>query len=176
MTNTADSRREANEPCADHLGLLVRAADDCLDAAGRARLDVHLAGCEACRAALETQQLAHQMLADAYDVQLRPGLATRVVAQLEPSDRFLERLDFRRWTWRVSPVAAGLFLAAYLVVFTSQPTAAFETAGAVTTAEVGDGADAVLLSDAVNGTDLVSLIWEAELAGPAVTGDPEGGR
>ena len=152
-----------NEPCDHVMGLLVRAADQELDAADRARLDRHLLACEACRTALHTQQVAHGMLAEAFAADPPFGFATRVLAHLDaPAPHLLDRFDFRRWTWRVSPVAGGLFLAAWLVAAGTQTSSA---AGPVeVVSATGTGAEAVRWSDAVDGTDLVSLVWEADVA------------
>lgn len=159
----------SNDPCDDYVSLLVRAADDSLDPDGRARLDAHLPTCEACRAALETQQLAHVMLSDAFEVEPPLGFTTRVVAHIEPRTSWLDRLDFRRWTWRISPVAAGLVLAAWIVAAGSDTTSASGSIDVVNATDAGVEADAVRWSDTVDGPDLVSLAWDAEVAAIAVT-------
>lgn len=159
---TVDNR--SDEPCDDYVSLLVRAADDSLDPDGRARLDEHLPTCEACRAALETQQLAHVMLSDAFEVDPPLGFTTRVVAHIEPRTGWLDRLDFRRWTWRISPVAAGLILVAWIVAAGSETTSASASIDVVSATDAGVEADAVRWSDAGDGPDLVSLAWDAEVA------------
>ncbi|MCC7042413.1 MAG: zf-HC2 domain-containing protein [Acidobacteria bacterium] len=169
MTGTTSHDR-SHEPCDDYVGLLVRAADDSLDADGRARLDAHLPGCGACRAALDSQHIAYVALSSTFEVEPSLGFATRVVANVEPRDSWLDRLDFRRWTWRVSPIAAGLFLAAWVVTDRIETASAFESVAVVNAADAGVQADAVRWSDAVDGTDLVSLTWDAEVAGTPATG------
>jgi anti-sigma factor RsiW len=161
-STTADERHD--EPCDDYVSLLVRAADDSLDADGRAWLDAHIERCEACRAALHTQQLVQSLVATAFEVDPPLGFATRVLSRIEPRERWLDRLDFRRWTWRVSPVAAGLLMAAWVVAADSETTSGSGSADVISAADAGVQADAVRWSDAVDGTDLVSLTWEAEVA------------
>jgi len=168
-------RDSANAACDDVIGLLVRAGDHTLDATERTRLDTHLLTCEACRAALQTQHMAHTLLADAFTVEPPFGFATRVIAHLDaPAPHLLDRFDFRRWTWRVSPVAGGLFLAAWLIV-AGTGTSSASAAGEVVSADSTD-AEAVLWSDALDGADFVSLVWEADVAVPpaGVSGREEG--
>jgi anti-sigma factor RsiW len=145
--------------------LLVRAADDSLDASGRARLDAHMLTCETCRYALDSQRTAHVLLANAFDVDAPLGFTSRVVAHLEPGRSWLDRFDFRRWTWRVSPLAAGLMLAAGIVASGGQTTSASPAIFVVNAADTGVEPTAVRLSDAVGETDLVSRMWYAETSG-----------
>ena len=160
MDAPSDRDRQA-EPCEDRIALLVRAADDSLDASDRAQLDRHLAACPACSRALETQRGGRALLARAFDAEAPLGFSTRVLAHLESSDRWIDRLDFRRWTWRVGPVTAALLLAAWMV--TGDTTSAAEAV--VNATDAGVAADAVLWSDVMNDADLVSITWEATVAG-----------
>ena len=169
MTHGTREPNRGDEPCGDYIGLLVRAADDSLDAAGRARLDAHMLTCETCRSAFDSQQTAHVMLAGAFDVDAPLGFTTRVLAHLERDRPWLDRFDFRRWTWRVSPLAAGLVLVAWIVAAGSQTTSASAVIDVVTAVEAGTEPAAVLLSDAVDDTDLVSLMWDAETSGSETT-------
>jgi predicted anti-sigma-YlaC factor YlaD len=169
MTVTHDPH---DEPCDAYMSLLVRAADDGLDAMARQRLDAHLASCDGCRAAFDAQRIAHELIAGAFDLDGRSlGFTTRVLAHLEPREHGLDRLDFRRWTWRLSPVAASLLLAAWAVAAWSETSAA--ATDVVSTASSGEYAAAVLLSDAIDQTDLVSLTWEAEVASVAFEETPQ---
>jgi anti-sigma factor RsiW len=170
MTHTDDGEDRAETACPDFIGLIVRAADGTLGAADRGRLGEHLAACAACREALESQQLASAALAAAADIGPPLGFASRIVANLDARGSWLDRLDFRRWTWRVGPVAAGLCLVAYVVVATGETAAAADGDVVVATGAAIEPA-AVLWSDAMNGTDLVSLIWEAEVAEASVPGE-----
>lgn len=158
-------RRREDEACEGYVGLLVRAADGSLGHEDRARLDTHLLTCDSCRAALETQRTAHLALADAFDVDAPLGFSTRVLANLEPEPSWFDRLDFRRWTWRVSPVAAALMIAAWMVAASSQTTAASPSVEVVDAAATTTEAEAVLLTDVLEDGDLVSLVWDAEVRG-----------
>lgn len=156
MADTIDRDREPR-CCGEYAHLLVRAADDEeLAAAERARLDVHLAACHECRAALADQRIVRMSLADAFALEPSRAFVARVLAEVEPARSWLDRLDFRRLTWRLSPVAAGLALAAAFVVATGQP-AVTDAAGLGTTAPA-----AVSLEDVVEESDFVSLLWAAE--------------
>lgn len=169
MTPHTDRHSQFSEPCEGYLPLLVRAADDSLGADDRVRLDAHTRTCEVCREALAVQRAAYASLAGAFDVDPPLGFSTRVVAHLEsdPQASWLERLDFRRWTWRVSPVAAGLGLAAYLVIATGESTAASASA------EIG-ATDPAVLSDVIDSGDLVSMVWDAENGSDTSTVSDEG--
>lgn len=161
MTVQEDANPEDNELCADYRGLLVRAADGALDDnEGMARLASHLAGCSACRAALEAQRLAHLATAAAYDADPSPEFAAAVLAGLHPREHALDGFDFRQWTWRIGPVAAGLTLAAWMVVTTSQPTVESVAADPLDT---DTASSAVLWSDAMSDADSIALIWEGDV-------------
>lgn len=159
-TQSHDGR--ANEPCAEYESLILRSVDGVLDPPNQSRLTAHLVGCAACRAAMQDQRAMATLVAAAFEVDPPRGLSTRVLAGLEETGSWLDWLDFRGWTWRVSPVAAALALVAWLVVsFTQTATAREATADLV-----GDSSQAEALSwdDVVNEGDLVSLIWQTEVA------------
>jgi anti-sigma factor RsiW len=144
-------------PCTDRLSLIVRAADGALDAPERAALDAHLPTCPRCRAALDAQRLVHALLATWPETTAAPGFSARVLARLDRDRSWLEGWDFRRWTWRMSPLVATLALVAYVIV-------------AQTAASAGDGSAAIdpevpvsaaLWSDEVSDADLLSLLLTA---------------
>lgn len=149
MTEMDTSFDTHGEPCPKYVGLVVRAADDALDEAERTRLDAHLAVCLTCRDALDAQRSVHHLVADAYVVEPPLGFSTRVLAHVDVKTHWFDRLDFRRWTLRVGPVAAGLLLAAGLAVLTEQPSAASTDQSTVPWADV------------MNDSDLVTMVWEA---------------
>jgi anti-sigma factor RsiW len=132
------------EPCRDRIGLIVRAADGSLDADGRAALDAHLETCAACREALEGQRAARAALAAWPEAMALPDFSARVMARLERDRNWLELLDFRRWSWRLSPVVAALAIAAYVTVDQTSAAVAQSSAasGAATEAAAGLGAGA----------------------------------
>jgi anti-sigma factor RsiW len=161
----------ADRSCADFESLIVRAADGVLDPVDRLRLDGHLAGCASCRVALDDQRTLASLVAAAFDSRPVPGFTTRVLAHLKPTESWLDRLDFRRWTWWVSPVAAGLALAAWLVASSTSTAIALEPAAdvAVDPAQI----QVVSWADAVTEGDLVSLIWQAEVGTDAAPATQE---
>jgi anti-sigma factor RsiW len=109
--------------CAALTALLVRAAEDVLPAEDRARLDAHLLDCASCREALAGQRVVRARLLEAPVVGASLGFDRRVMAAIRAevegrSRSWLDSLDFRRWTWRLVPVAAALALAAAVVTQT----------------------------------------------------------
>jgi hypothetical protein len=56
------------------------------------------------------------MLAEAFVVEASPRRVERVLARVQAETRWVDRQDYRRWTYRLVPVAAGLIAAAYLTV------------------------------------------------------------
>jgi anti-sigma factor RsiW len=157
MTIDPAPRREPAVPCDDRVGLIVRAADGALDSAEQARLEAHLATCERCRSALDAQRLAHDLLANWPETTAGPDFSARVLARIDRDRRWLDSWDFRRWTWRLSPLVAALALAAYMTVV--QTAAAVGEPVAAIDADVP--VSAALWSEAVSESDLVSLMLTA---------------
>lgn len=159
--------RDVGEPCAEFLGLLVRAADDELGEEPRARLEAHLATCAACAEALETQRQARVAVAGWVPASVvSPGFAGRVMDAIDDERRgtvwstpdpgaidWLALLDFRRWTWRLAPLAAALSLVAGLVV--SQSSEALAEESLDVTAAVP--ASSAIWSESVSESELLSL-------------------
>jgi hypothetical protein len=117
---------EPDEPfdcCEDYVGLVVRAADNTLEGNSLARLEAHAADCPRCRRALDGQTGMRAAVAGAYRVAESPAFVARVMARIEPLPHWLDRLDFRAWTWRVVPIAAVLFVAAGITVSTDRGSA-----------------------------------------------------
>jgi anti-sigma factor RsiW len=103
------------DPCPDFVPLVVHAADDSLsDATERARLDRHLATCAACRMALGSQRESRAWLTGRLPVQASPALRARVRLAIDQEQETfaVAGIDFRRWTWRLVPIAAACALAA----------------------------------------------------------------
>ena len=99
--------------CDDLIPALVRAADGTLSAQEQATLSAHLATCAACTEALADQQAMRQALVTLAETPQTTFVGTRVMAQLRaerPATTWLESLDWKRWTWRLVPVAAELML------------------------------------------------------------------
>lgn len=91
--------------------LIVRAADGLLDAMERGTLDRHLATCDSCREALAAQTLARTSLQSRPPIEASAAFYARVRSSLRSPASWLDSLDFRRWTWRLVPVAAALVIA-----------------------------------------------------------------
>jgi len=170
MTRHSDRHTRFSEPCDGFIPLLVRAGDDSLSAGDRVVLDAHIQTCDGCREALAVQRAASMSLAGAFDADAPLGFSTRVVAHLHGDSQlsWLDRLDFRRWTWRVSPIAAGLGLAAYLMITASESTAASGE-----TAITGDTTAPAALSEVIDSGDLVSMVWDAENGAAVLTANEE---
>lgn len=139
------------DACPEHVGLIARAADGSLDDDARARLEHHAARCAACRTALDEQRAVRRLLARRESVGAPLGFAARVMGAIERDApaAWWDRVDFRRWTWRVAPITAGLALVAWL-----------SSAGAATT--TADTSD-----EATGASPAVSTAWLSDEATPA---------
>ncbi len=146
--------------CAAFTALLVRAAEGALPAEDRARLDTHLPDCASCRKDLADQRAVRSLLLAEPVVGASLGFDHRVMAAIRAETEgrarsWLDSLDFRRWTWRLVPVAAALAL----------------TVAVVTQTEVGvSGADtdalpvsSALFSEDVSESSLLSLMLSANV-------------
>ena len=156
------------DPCAAFESLLVRAADDSLDAAEHARLDAHLSTCAACRQALADQRAVRDALVARPPLRARPEFSFAVMRAIE-SERegsWLYLLDFRQWTWRLAPVAAALSLATWMVLlqFPATTTGSLETTSAYATAAAFDEelpVSAALWQESVSDVSVLSLMLRA---------------
>ena len=158
--------------CDDLIPALVRAADGTLSAQEQATLSAHLATCAACTEALADQQAMRQALVTLAETPQTTFVGTRVMAQLRaerPATTWLESLDWKRWTWRLVPVAAPL---AIVVGSVAQTTATEAVVAADAT--TGLPASSALVTGEVGGTDLLSLLLNASadttLTTPVSTG------
>jgi hypothetical protein len=120
--------------CVDVAPFIVRRADapETLDAATRAAVDSHVAGCAACRAVLDEQRAVAGMLrmrpVDAVSARFAAQLAARIngasggkaasgwdaASDSDAASGWFGIVDWKRWTLRLTPVAAALALATYL--------------------------------------------------------------
>lgn len=101
--------------CDTFLPLIVRAADhglDALDPEERGRLATHLEACAECRHALDEQRAVLSVLTGREDVPIPVGFPTRVVAEIETGARWTELFRWQAWTYRLAPVAVGLWILA----------------------------------------------------------------
>jgi hypothetical protein len=118
----------------------------------------HLAACAVCREAVETQRLMHATLAAQPIVPVR-DLSAAIRATLEAETPWLERLNWRRLTLRLAPVAAALALMAILLVETGTPQT--PPASASTPAATAHTVATALFSGDVNEDQLLSLFLSA---------------
>jgi hypothetical protein len=148
--------------CTNAEPLLARLADDesSVPAAARDALRSHLAGCAACRAALEEQRAVAVWLRERPASQPRPGLVARVSARIDrEADAFegegwLDLANWRRWSAALVPLAAALLTAAYLDLVRGGSTAATTTS-----------------SDAVASLQEWTTAEAPALLGPSISGD-----
>ena len=132
--------------------LLVRAADGQLDATERETLDRHLATCDACRAALAAQTRVRASLQARPPLDASPAFYARVTASLRSPASWLDSLDFRRWTWRLVPVAAALVIA--VVAF----------AGLSMRADSGSSVTEIQTASTANDQPVSSALWSSSFS------------
>jgi predicted anti-sigma-YlaC factor YlaD len=145
------------DACREFESLLVRAADGLLDANDETALDAHLRTCAACRAALADQHAVREALIARPPLRAQPDFAARVTAAIEAERSWLDRLDFRVWTWRLVPVAAALSLVAWVVVRNATPMGTSTPATAAST-------DASLSGD----LPVAAALWDSSVSDTAV--------
>src|SRR5438552_458282 len=110
--------------CENFESLIVRAADDLLNASDQSELDQHLATCASCRASLAAQRQIRAILLARTPVNASADFADRVRSAIGTGLPWLAHWDFRRWTWRLAPVAAALSIGvAALMLRASAPPA-----------------------------------------------------
>lgn len=153
--------------CAAMTALLVHLADGALMPGDEARLHGHLAECPSCREELANQRTVRALLQGLPVDGARLGFTKRVMVAIRTDAEgrtrtWLDHLDFRRWTWRLVPIAAALALVAAVVSRTD--TTGNQTAGTVATA--ADASDALpvssaLWSESVSESSLLSLMLTA---------------
>jgi len=150
------------DACREFESWLARAADDAIEAGDQAALDAHVRTCAACRTALADQRAVREALAVRPPLRAHPDFANRVAAAIEADRSWLDRLDFRVWTWRLVPVAAALSLVTWVVVAQNAGTA---TTAVTTSADATVDADlpvsAALWDESVSDTSLLSLMLRA---------------
>lgn len=140
--------------CDDLIPVLVRAAEGSLDA----RLEAHLATCPSCAQALADQTAMRQALTKLAAEPVNTFVGSRVMANLRserPVTTWLESLDWRRWTWRLVPVAAVLAIAVGSVATSTTNTTNVTDATNTTNTMP---ASSTLVTGEVGGTDLLSLL------------------
>lgn len=145
--------------CAAFTSILVRVADGTAPAAEQAQLDAHIATCASCAAALDDQRGVHAWLQAQPVTGASLGFDTRVMAAVRADAEgrtrsWLDSLDFRRWTWRLVPVAAALALVAVSVTQTDATTLSDSTTDTMPVSSA-------LWSETVSESSLLSLMLSA---------------
>jgi predicted anti-sigma-YlaC factor YlaD len=143
-------------PCSEFVDRLARAAErsavDTIDPV----LAAHLQTCDSCRAALEDQRQIRTMLATRPVLTASPALRVRVREALERERTLTGIIDFRRWTWRLVPVAAAIAL---LTVFGVRGTSG---GSSTEVSELGDlPVSAALYASDVSDTSVLTLMLRA---------------
>lgn len=136
----------------------VRGADGSLDDAELATVGAHLQSCAECRDQLDAQSVARRVLV-ARPIEPVRDLSAAIRSTLDAERPWIERLNWRRLSLRMAPVAAALSLVALFVVRAAD--------SADTTAAAGDSATAehtvasALWSGEVTDDQLLSLFLSA---------------
>jgi hypothetical protein len=152
--------------CVDVAPFIARRADapETLDRTILTAVDTHVAGCASCRALLGEQRAVAGMLRmrPADDVSLRFG--AQLSARLDEASGWFGIADWRRWTLRLTPVAAALALATYLGLGTAtQPPV---SAPVTLPLSVSDWALAGAEGQA--GSARESVLWESGVSAESV--------
>jgi anti-sigma factor RsiW len=174
-----------SDVCPERVPLLVRAADGALDASDQAALDAHLALCDRCRVALEGQRVARTALMSWTPDMAPADFVARVLRDVDAHESWLDRWDFRRWSWRLAPLATAAAIAMGIVVGrtdvsyadaastgsiveTGAETSGSSEAGAEGAGMTGDDVTvaAAILSDDLSGDDVIGLLLMAEADQP----------
>ena len=161
------------DDCAAVEALLARAAEGNDDA----RLTAHLKDCASCRAALADQRAMRELL-QGYPVEgARLGFDARVMAAIRAeaegrSRNWLDHLDFRRWTWRLVPVAAALALASFWTAapasfWTAAPASGVINQTDTTTGMTGDETT-VTTSTSTDNMPVSSALWSESVSGSSL--------
>ena len=99
--------------CASWLPTLLVAAEDRLDDLGgpeRDRFKAHLRQCAACQNTLDEQRAVRRLLSARTDVDVPPGFTARIAANVTIESGWGDLIQWRTWSIRLAPLAAGLLL------------------------------------------------------------------
>lgn len=96
--------------CQDIEPLIVREADEAIDATDRVRLMAHLRDCAACREELEAQRAVRDVLRSRPASAVPSGFEHRIARRLRPETSWLPVADWRRWTLAISPLPVILLI------------------------------------------------------------------
>jgi predicted anti-sigma-YlaC factor YlaD len=176
-----------SDVCPERVPLLVRAVDGALETAELVALEAHLAECARCRAAFEGQRIARAHLMSWSPAAAPADFVARVLRDVDAHESWLDRWDFRRWTWRLAPLATAAAIAMGIVVgrtdvsYADAPstdsiaeTTGAETSGAGAAGAGAEGAEmtgdvtvaAAILSEDLSGDAVLGLLLTAEADEP----------
>lgn len=141
--------------------LLVRAADGLLDANERQTLDGHLSTCESCRAELAAQTVVRTSLQSRPPIDASAAFYARVRSSLRSPASWLDGLDFRRWTWRLAPIAAALVIGVIAFAGLNMRTDISST-DIQTAAALDQPVSSALWSSSLSDDSVISLMLRAD--------------
>ena len=148
--------------CADSERLIVRRAEDAaLDMVLAAELDRHLEGCAACREVLAAQSAVAATLRSRPADRVSPGFSARLASRLDERTDFFDSIDWRAWTFRLTPVAAALALGAYLTTAEADRTSTIDDWAAPT----GGSVSSLLQDEGVTSESLLEQMLTGEASG-----------
>ena len=141
---------------------IARAADGSLDDAELAAVNAHLASCDTCRGQLDAQTTARRVLAARPIAPVR-DLSAAIRATLEAERPWIERLNWRRLSLRVAPIAAALTLVAMFVINAADSSAVrtADTTAATESAVADPTVASALYSGEVSEDQLLGLLLSA---------------
>lgn len=137
---------------------ITHAADGSLESGEVSALDVaaHIASCDACRALVDAQLVARRALLARPITPVR-DLSAAVRATLEAERPWIERLNWRRLSLRVAPVAAALTLVALFLARSADTSAQVPASSPAT----GHSVASALWSGEVSDDQLLTLVLSA---------------
>jgi len=136
--------------------LLARLADGALGGAERAALHRHLARCAACRAAAEAQADVREVLAARPVEAAPPWLAARIAAEIAAEPGLLGVADWRGWTIRLAPLAAGLLIVAFIWGGRTTPAPA--------SASLSPIVETWVMGDRTDGLPATAVFWQSDVS------------
>ena len=147
--------------CADSERLIVRRADGAsLDPSSAAALDRHLEGCTACRDVLAAQSTVAAALRSRPADGVSPGFSARLAGRLDERRDFFDAIDWRAWTFRLTPVAVALALVAYLTIAETDRTTTIDDWAAPT----GGTVSSLLQDEGVTSNSVLEQMLSGEVA------------
>ena len=160
--------------CVDVAPFIARRADapETLDRTILRDVDGHVAGCASCRALLDEQRAVAGMLRMRPANDVSPRFAAQISARIEEASGWFGVADWRRWTLRLTPIAAALALATYLGLgassqapgsgSTNVPVSVNDWALAGTEGQAGSARESVLWESGVSAESVLETMLTTE--------------